>query len=349
MIQKGITRDYLDSLIKERGQKILKRFSQVAVIGVTDPKLLEVIHFVISYWKDNFRPAFTSFCCEAVGGKIREVEDVSLMITLLSAGGGIHDDVLDKSSHKHFRKTVLGKYGLDSAILVGDLFILKGWMMARELIKKNFQPDKLEKIIEIFGKWTVDVTEAEFMETSCRKNLETELEQYQKILCKSMADTRACAKLGAIIGGGSKEEICALTRFGEKLGLIYRLIDDLKDTLNIEFNLHDRLQNESIPFPILYAAKKSKETKLIIKKIINKSKINYNELGNLLQLSFESKAFDYLYRKAKKINRDALDRLYCLRSTNSKDVLKFMIKNSLKEVAHLNLLADEYYQHGLLS
>ena len=65
-----------------------------------------------------------------------------------SAGGGIHDDILDKSSHKHFRKTVLGKYGLDSAVLVGDLFILKGWTMIQGLIKKNINKLTLQRLLK---------------------------------------------------------------------------------------------------------------------------------------------------------------------------------------------------------
>ncbi len=43
------------------------------------------------------------------------------MVTLTSAGGGIHDDIIDRSVNKHFRNTVYGLYGLNSALLVGDL------------------------------------------------------------------------------------------------------------------------------------------------------------------------------------------------------------------------------------
>ena len=331
----NFTHEDLTALIKERGQKVLNKFGQVAVSGVSDPKLLEVLHFVKDYWKDNFRPAFASFCCEAVGGKLEAAEDVSLMITLTSAGGGIHDDIIDKSSHKHFRKTVLGQYGLDYALLVGDLLIIKGWAMAQELIRRNFQPEKLVKIIEVFGCWTADVCEAEFMEISCRQNLETELEQYQHILCKSMADTQACAKLGALIGGGSRNTIQALAAFGNRLGFMYRLTDDLRDTLNVELNLSDRLQYESVPLPILYAAKTSLKNKSLIKKIIEKSAENTPDFEKLLKICFKSKAFDYVLNKAKQTTREALENLDLFTPSTPKDVLGFMIKDSLVEISNL--------------
>ena len=331
----NFTHEDLATLIKERGQRVLHKFGQVAVSGVIDPKLLEVLRFVKEYWKDNFRPAFASFCCEAVGGKSEAAEDVSLMITLTSAGGGIHDDIIDKSSHKHFRKTVLGEYGLDYALLVGDLLIIKGWSMAQELIQRNFQPEKLAKIIEVFGSWTADVCEAEFMEISCRKNLETELEQYQHILCKSMADIQACAKLGALIGGGSIKEIRALAAFGNRLGFMYRLTDDLRDTLNVELNLSDRLQDESVPLPILYAAKTSSKNKILIKNIIEKSAEDVPKFEKLLTICFNSKSFDYVLNKAKETTREALEALDLIKASTSKTVLGFMIRDSLAEIKNL--------------
>jgi geranylgeranyl pyrophosphate synthase len=335
----NLTQKNLGVLIEERGQRVLHRFRQVAVSGVSDPKLLEVLRFVGDYWKDNFRPAFASFCCEAVGGRAEAADDVSLMITLTSAGGGIHDDIIDKSSNKHFRMTVLGKYGLDYALLVGDLLIQKGWMMARNLVEKNLQSEKLAEIIEVFGRWTLDVCEAEFMEIQCRQNLETELEHYQNILCKSMADTQACARLGAIMGGGSKSEVEALAGFGSRLGFMYRLTDDLKDTLNIEMNLSNRLRNESVPLPILYTAKNSKEKKSIAKNLFETSATGTFDLKKLLEACIQAEAFDYVHKKAKETARKALHELDCLKASRPKSALALMIKDSLAEISNLSKLA----------
>lgn len=345
----NLTQKNLGALIEERGQRVLRRFRQVAVSGVSDPKLLEVLRFVCNYWKDNFRPAFASFCCEAVGGRAEAADDVSLMITLTSAGGGIHDDIIDKSSNKHFRMTVLGKYGLDYALLVGDLLIQKGWMMARNLVEKNLQPEKLAEIIEVYGQWTLDVCEAEFMETSCRQNLETELEYYQNILCKSMADTQACARLGAIMGGGSKSEIQALAGFGSRLGFMYRLADDLKDTLNIELNFSNRLQNESVPLPILYAAKTSDEKKSAMKNIIAKSAVEVLDFKKIWETCIEAEAFDYVHKRAIETARKAVNELDLLKYSSSRALLAFMIDDSLSEISNLSKLATSGYQQGLCS
>jgi geranylgeranyl diphosphate synthase, type I len=321
----------LTSLMRKRSQRVLEKFGEVSVSGITDPTFLKLLQYVKGYWTDNFRPALTSFCCEVVGGNVAAADDASLMITLASAGGGIHDDILDKSLNKHFRMTVLGLYGPDLALIAGDLLIIKGWAMAVELIKKTY-PEKLARIIEIFGDWTLDVCEAEFMEVSCRKNLDTKLGCYERILRKSIADSEACAKLGAVMGNGSEEEIQALAEFGGRLGFMYRLAGEAKDLINVEANLAIRLQNESVPLPLLYAAKSSKESYNEIEAILNNSDITIVDLMKLQKLCFESGGFAYLLNKSKKNLRQAQKRVRIIKPSSARDKLESMIQKSYSDI-----------------
>ena len=324
-----------DALVKERGQRVRSRFRKEAISGVNDPKLLEVLGFVCDYWKDNFRPAFVTLCCEAVGGQAGAADDVGLMMSLTSAGGGIHDDIVDKSSNKHFRMTVMGKYGQDAAV--------------RNFVEKTYQPKKLYAVIESFGRWTLEVCEAEFMEIQCRQNLETKLDCYQEILTKSMADIHACARLGAIIGNGSESEIEELTRFARGLGFMYRLIDDLKDTLNIEFSLSNRLRYESVPLPILYAASRSNQRKSAINEVFKKIVENNLNLDTLFRICIETRAFDYVAKLGKRTAREALSNLEKLKPSLAKSLLAYMLNESFKEITELKAKSDKYYQQGLFS
>jgi geranylgeranyl pyrophosphate synthase len=315
--------DDIELLMEKRAKRVLERFKEIAVLGITDSAFISMVENVKKYWKDNFRPAFTSLCCEAVGGQPEAVDDVSLMITLASAGGGIHDDLIDKSRSKHFRMTILGLHGYDYALLVGDLLILKGWIMAKELVTKTCPLEKLSELIEVFGKWTIDVCEAELREISCRRNLDTEVEDYEEILRKSMADVEACAKLGAIIGSGTIQEVESLTKFGSYIGFLYRLLNDVNDTFNKEFNLQDRLRFESVPLPILYAAKHGKKSQ--IQHIINKSSFKKEDFDKLKEICFKTGAFEYIQQRANEEKKKALKMLEQLSQSKAQSVLKLMI------------------------
>lgn len=327
----------LAAKMEERSRKTLERFAQVSVSGVNHPQLLSVLADVKAYWKDNFRPALTSFSCEAVGGRPEAADDVSLMVTLMGAGLGIHDDIIDKSLNKHFRTTILGLHGVDNALLVGELLVVKALTHVREMVRKTCDLKKIGNIIEVYEGFFLEVWEGEFMETLCRRNLDTALKQYEKILWMSTADTEACTRLGAMLGGGSTIEVEALAEVGRRLGFIHRLTDEIKDSLNLEGNLPWRLEHESVPLPILYAAKSSKENYFKIKSIKEPSPITPADIRNVLEVCFETEAFNYVLSIAKQNATAATRKLNLLQKSGGKKWLAFMIKNAVTNIDSLCL------------
>lgn len=340
--QSSLSDNELDVLIVEKSRKILERFEQVAILHVKDANLLKILNSVMKYWsssrsksRDLIRPALTAFSCEAVGSDPEEAEDAGLLFTLASSGFGIHDDILDRSSKKHLRETILGLHGIDGALLVGDLLIVKAWSILGEMIRKNHDPMKIVEIIKEYCKFSVEVCEAELMETRCRRNLEKDVEYYLNLLWQAMAETEACSKIGAIIGDGRPEEVEALAQFGRRLGFTYRLADDIQDCLNIKGDLLHRLEYESIPFPILYAAKASTEDFLRISRIVKKAKIEPSDIKKLLELCFETEAFEYGRKIAKENVRINETHLSSLRPSEARQVLSSLNERAYKRILEL--------------
>ena len=114
--------------------------------------------------------------------------------------------------------------------------------------------------------------EAEFMETQCRQKVDADLEYYENVLWKEVAEIEACSRIGAMMGDGKSSEVEALSGFGRRLGFLSRLADEVEDCLNIKGDLSHRLKYESIPLPLLYAAKSSCSNRTRIEKIVNKIK-----------------------------------------------------------------------------
>jgi geranylgeranyl pyrophosphate synthase len=335
---KGISEKEIDELktvILKRGMRVNERFKQEAVKGLSHPELLLVFKDITTRWKDMYRPALTSVCCEAVGGHEEKADTAGLMITLVSAGGGLHDDIVDKSLNKHFRRTFLGLHGLEDSLVVGDLLILRGWATLKNLFNENLKPVEIVNIIEAFSNWTVEISESEFKEIRGRRNLDTELVDCQKTLWMSMADTEACARIGAIIGGGSTVEIQALAEFGRRLGFTFRLLDDLKDTFNLEGNLPVRLEFESVPLPILYAAKTSKTRYSEIKSILDNPPATPSDIGKLLGYCLETKAIAFVHNLSKQNWREAEKQLNLIKRGKARNILEMMIKMPLADTIKL--------------
>ena len=325
-IDKHITREELNKTLERRWRSILEKFDQVTTLKVRHPKLLSILEDVKTYWKDTrtrllFRPALTSFSCEAVGGKPESAEDAGLIFILAASGIGIHDDILDKSRCKHLRKTILGIHGEDSALLVGDLLLIKAWTMFHEMISNADKALRIADIMKVYGNLSIEICEAEFMETMCRRNLETDLDHYANVLWMAMAEIEACTRIGAMIGNGNSDEIEALAKFGRRLGLISRLADEIEDCLNLKGDLPHRIEYESVPFPLLYAAKRSREKYLEIKKIINKTQITSSDAKALVKSCFDTEAFDYVHSIARKNEAKAASELLMLKPSNARNLL----------------------------
>jgi geranylgeranyl diphosphate synthase, type I len=326
----------LHELLQERSKNIPQRFARITAQDLTDPELLQMLTDVHRYWKDMLRPSLVSLCCEAVGGNPNATEDISIMVTLISAGMGIHDDVIDKSSNKHHRMTLPGIHGADNAIVVGDLLIVKALSAIRELVKK-IDVAKSQQILSSYEAAFVEMCEGELIEIATRKKLNTSLTQCNVFLWKFGSDTEVCARIGAILGNGTEEQVTALSQYGRRLGYLYRLIGELKDTLNVEGNLPERLQNESIPLPILFAASKSKQNYEGINCILKRSKISADDIKTLLEICFSSEAFDYIKNTSKENTMQAKKSLNVLAPSNARNALSQLVSKYMEEITSLCL------------
>jgi geranylgeranyl pyrophosphate synthase len=245
----------------------------------------------------------------------------------MSAGLSIHDDILDKSNEKHSRETILGKYGLDNSLLVGDLIILKSWIMLIDISNSISKP---RKIVNIMKEYIAEMCEAQLMEVSFRHNISTDLEFYKKLLSKLNADLKACAKIGAILGGGSDEEIEAFGNFGKNLGFLMAIRDDLRDTRE-KFCLFHRIKYESIPLPLLYSIKTMQNQK-IINNLIQKSSFEDSDFQRLNNVFKDTKAFDYIQNLSKEIAEQAKNELKIIHPSNAKTGLKYLVELILKDI-----------------
>lgn len=322
--------------MESRSRRVLEKFRQVSVSKVANPDLLTIIETVNNYWKDGLRPVLTSFCCEAVGGTSEMAIDGGVMFTLLSAGFGIHDDIIDKTSIKEYRKTIPYLFGVNSALLAGDLLVLKASTMACKIIQNN-PSAKIEDIIKSYGLSYTEICEAEFIALSFRGTVDIDLETHNRMLWKSTADTEACGKIGAIIGNGSKREVNSLAEFGRRLGFYRRLIGDLRDCLNVEGNLVHRLKNETIPLSILYAAKSSENANAKIRSILAKKSITPEDVGQVVEICQKTRAFTYINEIAENNSSEATACLTILKPSFARDALALLNRRFLAEISRLCL------------
>ena len=84
------------------------------------------------------------------------------------------------------------------------------------------------------------MSEGEILEGKLEESEDATFDDYLKVMeYKTATAFEMAAKLGAVIGGGSEEQIESLAEYGKNIGIAYQIRDDLMDWKNEDklFNL----------------------------------------------------------------------------------------------------------------
>jgi geranylgeranyl pyrophosphate synthase len=279
--------------LNEIGLSIHSKYIDKIYQSVNEPELISIFQHIESYWFDRDRSALIWLCNEIVGGTPENTIFPSLIMSLTSSGIGVHDDIIDKTTHKHNAVTVPGKFGVKKSLVVGDLLIIKG-LLNVDTLYSNFDMTTSNLLVKVFYDYFSEMATSEILEINSNKHLEQDLQTYHKMLWKLGVDGEACARLGAVSGNATKEELEALAFFGRSLGYILRLREEIIDISNKRGNLKNRIENESIPLALLYISKQSVNNYQQVKEILDKEKINDKDVSNVVKICYEPQTIDYI-------------------------------------------------------
>ena len=306
--------------IDEIGLKVQTNFVENLYENITDKDTIQILKEIESYWYDRDRSALIWFCNEIVGGDPEKTLPLSLIMSLSSAGIGIHDDIIDKTIIKKYQKTITGTIEPEKAIVIGDLLIIKG-LTSLDSLLEIYDIRTFSSIIKIFRNYFHNLAVGELWEINARKNLHIDLDTYHDMLWRLGIDGDACARLGAISGNASKEQVEVLSFFGRSLGYIMRLRDEIGDILNYEGNIEKRIMYESIPLSLLYISKQSKSHYKQIENILNREKIDNEEIKNILNMCYDSNAFKYINNKIHEVYQKAIKSIDIFPESDTKNML----------------------------
>jgi len=126
-------------------------------------------------------PALISLSCEAVGGKTEKTTSIGAALTLIAGTADIHDDIIDQSTVKYSKKTVLGKFGADVALLAGDALLTQGLMLLHKECE-SLPKEQKETILNLLFQAFIKISQAEAAETKLMKRLDVPPEKYFEII-----------------------------------------------------------------------------------------------------------------------------------------------------------------------
>jgi len=173
----------------------------------------------------RMRPTMAILVAEAVGGRGKEALPFGCALELIHNFTLVHDDVIDKDPVRRGRPAVHIAFDEPTAIIAGDaLFAIAFDVLATVEV----DGERLRRLLRSVSNTVFLVAEGQQMDVDNEDRPTVAREEYLDMVEKKTAVLFACAaEGGAIIGGGTEEQVRAMREYARLLGIGFQIWDDV--------------------------------------------------------------------------------------------------------------------------
>ena len=196
----------------------------------TYPALIhDSMRYMVFNGGKRIRPILAIACCEACGGKKKDVSIPAVAIELVHTYSLIHDDLpcMDNDDFRRGQETCHKKYGEAYAVLAGDALLTRAF----ELLARLPVSQKTLRIIRELSTagGTLGMIGGQVVD-KLFENQEVALPvlDYINVNKTGKLITASCL-IGAIAAGAAERAEKRIRKYGEYLGFAFQVVDDIID------------------------------------------------------------------------------------------------------------------------
>lgn len=188
--------------------------------------LYNPVRHIMNMKGKRIRPLLLLMSCDMFGGDVPGALYPAYAMEVFHNFTLVHDDIMDAADIRRGEQTVHKKYGVNAAILAGDVML----SYAYKFISK-VPHDKLPTILEVFNQTAIEIYEGQQMDVDFEKRLDVSEQEYLKMIeFKTSVLLAGSLQIGAIIAGADEAAQKLIYQFGLNLGLSFQIKDDYLDT-----------------------------------------------------------------------------------------------------------------------
>ena len=324
--------DYL-SIIKQPIAKDLDDFIALFNQSLThdDGMLGSALSHIRQRGGKRMRPILTLLMARNFGDISDVTQNSAVGLELLHTASLVHDDVVDESSERRGQASVNASYNNKVAVLVGD------FILSTALLHVSFTGH--QRIIEYLAELGRTLAAGEILQLSNIQNQAiSEDVYYQVIKQKTAALFEACAAIGAMSGGATEEEMLKAKQFGQYLGIMFQIRDDIFDYFDskeIGKPTGNDMTEGKLTLPVIYALNNTDfESMHTLARKVKAGTINPDEIAVLVEFTKQQGGIDYAEEKMAEFSK------ICMRYIDE-NVKVNVIKDSL--TAYVDYVVQRNY------
>lgn len=192
--------------------------------GTAPNELYDPIRYIMSLGGKRLRPVLVLLAYKIFRADHKQILDQAIAVEVFHNFTLMHDDIMDQAPIRRGQVTVHEKWNENTAILSGDVMMVKAYDMLLGT-KAN-----LSQILRDFSQCAAGVCEGQQFDMNFENLPTVEESQYiNMVRLKTAVLLGFSLKLGALLADVSIKEADALYQFGVDIGIGFQLKDDLLD------------------------------------------------------------------------------------------------------------------------
>ena len=287
--------DYL-SLIKQPIEKDLNDFIELFNSSLTHEQTLlsEVLAHIRKRGGKRMRPILMLLMAKNYGQVSSVTQYSAVGLELLHTASLVHDDVVDESGERRGQASVNASYNNKVAVLVGD------YILSTALL--NVAHTGNQRIIEYLAELGRVLAAGEILQLSNINNQEIREDVYYDVIKqKTAALFEACAAIGAISANAPDEEVKKARQFGQNLGIMFQIRDDIFDYFDskeIGKPTGNDMAEGKLTLPVIYALNNTDfDSMLTLAKKVKAGTVNKDEIAVLVEFTKQQGGIEYAEQK----------------------------------------------------
>jgi geranylgeranyl diphosphate synthase type II len=213
-------------------------------------RLVEAARYSLFAGGKRLRPALALGAAEVVCGEDTPAVPAACAIEMIHTYSLIHDDLpaMDNDDLRRGRPTLHKAYDEATAILAGDALLT----MAFDVLAQAGNAAVVGEMARAAGVAGMVGGQQRDIEA---ENQQLTLEALQQIhACKTGALIRVAVRAGAMLSGAKDDQLDALTRYGEHIGLAFQITDDILNVTSTAERMGKPVGNDAAMHKSTYPA-----------------------------------------------------------------------------------------------
>ena len=291
--------DYL-SIIKSPIAADFKDFQTrfQEVLTHSDGLLASALEHIRQRAGKQMRPMLTLLSAKNYGEVSEVTQYAAIALELLHTASLVHDDVVDESSERRGQASVNASYNNKVAVLVGD------YILSTCLLNVSFTNN--QRIIYYLSELGRTLAAGEILQLQNINNQEISEDAYYQVIKQKTASLfETCCSMGALSVGASDKDVEKAKLFGQNLGMIFQIRDDIfdyYDSSEIGKPTGNDMAEGKLTLPVIYALNHSDfEPMKALARKVKAGTINTDEIAVLVEFTKRQGGIEYAQQKMDEI------------------------------------------------